>query len=66
MKITITKSENYTKVKTVDGTFSFAPVKKEDDLNLDGSGEIAIEKLLENVAENIRQNPTLIIEVTDE
>ena len=66
MKVTITKSKNSTKVKTVDGTFSFTSVKKEDDLNLEGNNEITIEKLLENVAENIRQNPTLIIAVTNE
>ena len=66
MKITVIKSKNCTKVKTVDGTFSFAAVKKEDDLNLDGNNEITIEQLLANVAENIRQNPTLIVEVTNE
>lgn len=66
MKITIVKSKNSTKVKTVDGTFSFASVKKEDDLNLEGNNEISIEQLLANVAENIHQNPTLIVEVTNE
>lgn len=63
MKINITKTKDKITVKTEDGEFSFIPIVNNDDLKLSNSKELSIEKLIENIALNIKQNPMLILNI---
>lgn len=66
MKVNIVKTKDKITVKTEDGEFSFIPFVNENKLELSNTKELPIEKLLENVALNIRQNPILIIDTKNE